>query len=55
MLLGNKSDMASERIIKTEDGEKLAKVCCDCNIFDTLNFSGSSIAGPFPTSVEGDV
>ncbi|XP_060599667.1 ras-related protein Rab-37-like isoform X2 [Ruditapes philippinarum] len=25
MLLGNKSDMASERIIKTEDGEKLAK------------------------------
>lgn len=25
MLLGNKSDMASERIIKPEDGEKLAK------------------------------
>ena len=27
MLLGNKADMASERLIKTEDGEKLAKVC----------------------------
>ena len=26
MLLGNKADMASERLIKTEDGEKLAKV-----------------------------
>lgn len=25
MLLGNKADMASERLIKTEDGEKLAK------------------------------
>lgn len=28
MLLGNKSDMASDRIIKPEDGEKLAKVGC---------------------------
>ena len=26
MLLGNKADMAGERLIKTEDGEKLAKV-----------------------------
>ena len=26
MLLGNKADMTSERLIKTEDGEKLAKV-----------------------------
>ncbi|XP_063327627.1 ras-related protein Rab-37-like isoform X2 [Pelmatolapia mariae] len=25
MLLGNKSDMAAERVVKTEDGEKLAK------------------------------
>lgn len=27
MLLGNKADMASERVIGPEDGEKLAKVC----------------------------
>lgn len=26
MLLGNKADMASERVIGPEDGEKLAKV-----------------------------
>lgn len=26
MLLGNKADMAGERVIRTEDGEKLAKV-----------------------------
>lgn len=26
MLLGNKADMAGERMIRTEDGEKLAKV-----------------------------
>ena len=30
MLLGNKSDMANERVIKLEDGEKLAKVCRYC-------------------------
>uniref|UniRef100_A0A8C7Z3V5 small monomeric GTPase n=1 Tax=Oryzias sinensis TaxID=183150 RepID=A0A8C7Z3V5_9TELE len=27
MLLGNKSDMAAERVVKTEEGEKLAKEC----------------------------
>ena len=26
MLLGNKCDMASERVVRTEDGERLAKV-----------------------------
>lgn len=26
MLLGNKADMSGERMIRTEDGEKLAKV-----------------------------
>ena len=28
MLLGNKADMTGERVIKSEDGEKLAKVRC---------------------------
>ena len=30
MLLGNKADMAGERVIGQEDGEKLAKVCTHC-------------------------
>ena len=30
MLLGNKSDMANERVVRREDGERLAKVSvCD--------------------------
>ena len=32
MLLGNKADMASERMIRTEDGEKLARVKYFINI-----------------------
>ena len=36
MLLGNKADMAGERLIKTEDGEKLAKV--GWRLFSSKNF-----------------
>ena len=35
MLLGNKADMAGERLIKTEDGEKLAKVSSSYRISST--------------------
>ena len=41
MLLGNKCDMSPERVVRREDGERLAKVSDNLGVHDSASFKSA--------------